>query len=410
MYKSFIDICARRQTAGYRLPRVPSTHDNIIVAMSGGVDSSVCAALYAHFPKVRGLYMQNWSQTSGSGPVEGKAEPCYEQDWKDIEKVGAYLNIPVERVNFERDYWLDVFEPMLQRYQQGYTPNPDIGCNRFVKFGALREHLDKEYGRGNYWLVTGHYARILSPQTRRETHLLRSHYAPKDQSYYLSQVGREALADLLMPMGFLTKPEVRQWAAELHLPNATKPDSQGICFVNNSQHGRFQNFLQEYLPSSVGHIVTVEEESGTRRIWGQHRGIWSYTIGQRVGISLPQGDPKYQGAWYVSHKDPKTNTIEIVKGRDNRALYKDTLSVSDFESLVPPEDLASTLEAAMTNGELYMQFRSLQQAVKVTRLQLQDSGFELQLATAQRAMAPGQYCCLYHNDRVLGSGTVRATF
>ena len=146
------------------------------------------------------------------------------------------------------------------RYSLGNTPNPDIGCNQFVKFGKLMYHLDLKFGEGNYWICMGHYSRVLrTDDAKSDPHLLRGFHAGKDQSYYLSQVSVKALNQMLLPIGNLTKPEVREMAKGLGLHTAAKPDSQGICFVNNSQHGKFKNFLEQYLPNDPGNIVTIDE-------------------------------------------------------------------------------------------------------------------------------------------------------
>ncbi|AMD22124.1 HGL216Wp [Eremothecium sinecaudum] len=404
MLKRFADICAKRSVDSYLKQSFPSKFDNVVVAMSSGVDSSLCAALYSSFPNVRGIYMQNWSQQADARSSEEKDTPCYERDWKDVQKVGAHLNIPVERTNFENDYWLDVFEPMLKQYESGFTPNPDVNCNRFVKFGALRTLLDKKYGKDNYWLVTGHYARILSHTDTLEPHLLRSYYAAKDQSYYLSQIDPTYLSRLLMPMGHLLKAEVRQWASELSLPTASKPDSQGICFVN--QQGPFKNFLKEYLPANPGDIITVDELTHERKVWGKHDGLWSYTIGQKIGLSMPQGDPRYKGAWYVSDKSISRNELIIVRGQNNPALYKSALTVSEFIPLGHTEEVRDSMDDAVSKGNLYIQFRSLQRPIKVTRYDWQQSVIRLHLAEDQRAIAPGQFCTVYSGPRVLGSGPI----
>lgn len=407
MLARYLNLIGRRSASPYRPQRLPAKFDNVIVAMSSGVDSSVAAALFAgEFPNTRGVYMQNWSE-SQSLDDPGK-EPCYERDWRDVNRVAKHLNIRVDKVNFEQDYWIDVFEPMLRGYNEGSTPNPDIGCNKFVKFGMLREWLDEKYGTGNYWLVTGHYARVMQEMDGKGLfHLLRSIYRPKDQSYYLSQINSTVLSSLLLPIGHLTKPEVRDLAKYAGLPTAEKPDSQGICFVNNSQHGKFKNFLKHYLPSSPGDIITVDPQSGAKTTWGRHDGLWSYTIGQKVGISMPQADPNYQGTWFVSEKLRDTNEILIVRGRDNPALYSDTIRIENFSSLGPRED---TINAFQNTGALTLQFRSLQVPVQIKSCKLNRSADNLDitihLASKQRAITPGQSCCLYIDDRVLGSGPI----
>lgn len=406
MRSKFLDLCRQRIVHGYQMQHMPSKFDNIVIGMSGGVDSSVCAALFADYPNIHGVYMKNWGKDQSlTRPEE---EECYEKDWKDAVKVGKHLNIPVELVNFERDYWNCVFEPMLEQYGSGFTPNPDVGCNEFVKFGSFVEHLDDKFGKDNYWLVMGHYARVLRTTGSEEmTNLLRGFFKSKDQSYYLSQVSPRALNHTILPIGNLTKPEVRNFAAEVGLHIAKKPDSQGICFVNNSQHGKFKNFLEQYIPSKYGNIVTVDEHTGVKTTWGKHEGLWSYTIGQKIGISLPQGDPNYKGAWFVAEKDLHNNEIVIVRGRDNPKLFKDKLTFNKFKFLSMGPIEVEKLNELIEKNELFIQYRSLQRPVMVVSITKgKDDTFTILLEEPQRAVAPGQYCCLYSGERVLGSGII----
>lgn len=408
MLGRWIKLISGRRIANYKPQRLPGKFDNVVIAMSSGVDSSVAAALFAkEFPNARGIYMQNWSKSQSL--TDPSSESCYERDWKDVVKVADHLKLPVDRVNFERDYWIDVFEPMLEGYTKGWTPNPDIACNKFVKFGKLVQHLDTKFGKNNYWLVTGHYSRILESEADTESHLLRSYYPQKDQSYYLSHVDPKVLPRLLFPIGHLSKPEVRQLAKELALPSANKPDSQGICFVNNSQQGKFKNFLEHYLVESKGDIVTVDLVTKEKRKWGEHKGLWSYTIGQKIGLSMPQGDPRYAGAWYVSEKLQDLNELVIVQGVNNPALFKDRLQVQDFTFQANNQSIVERImHSAVRQGQLTMQYRSLQEPVPVLELHFSSERLlDIKLAGKQRAMAPGQNCCLYIGNRVLGSGTIR---
>ncbi|CCK72540.1 tRNA-5-taurinomethyluridine 2-sulfurtransferase KNAG_0K01750 [Huiozyma naganishii CBS 8797] len=392
----------------------PDKFDNVVVAMSSGVDSSVAASIFSSFPNATGVYMRNWSSANNDNE---NPKHCDEQDWKDAFSVARYLGIPIELMNFEKDYWIDVFEPMLNGYAAGGTPNPDILCNRFIKFGKLREALDLKYGTGNYWLVMGHYSRILEQVRDHEFQLWRGLPSGKDQSYYLSQLKPEILPNVILPIGHFLKSETRQFARELNLPVADKPDSQGICFVNNSQQGKFKNFLREYLPNEPGNIITLDPATGEKTVWGRHDGLWSYTVGQKIGIPMPQGKGHHKGAWFVSQKFKDTNEIVIVPGGVHTSLYRDSLSISGFRHLLPttttPEQLLKTIQDAIRNSSLYMQYRSLQEPIPVVSCSVATDpsatllpSFQLTLATPQRAMAQGQYGCLYINDRVLGSGSI----
>lgn len=415
----------KRLPTGYK-QTWPSKFDNIVVAMSGGVDSSFTASLFAQYPNVKGIYMKNWD--SNNNDVEGSPRQCDEQDWKDACQVSKYLNMPVEMINFEQDYWVDVFEPMLQDYQTGLTPNPDVLCNRYIKFGKLVTKLNEVYGSNNYWLVTGHYARILQDTVKMQYRLLRGIDKNKDQSYYLSQIESTVLSQVLLPLGHFRKSEVRKFASEVSLPNAVKPDSQGICFVNNSQQGKFKRFLREYLPQEVGNIITIDPSDGSKTVWGQHEGFWSYTLGQKIGISMPQGNPKYKGTWYVSEKIHSTNEIVISNKRDQKkALFTDQVSIGDFKPLHDVD--YRLLSKSAEEGTLWFQHRSLQQPALVEKINrifgrtdtlswrpaAAEAGrlsprsrpiLQLQLAVPQRAMAAGQVGCLYRGEWVLGSGAI----
>ena len=417
-----------------RLPQTfkqlqPSKFDNVVVALSSGVDSSLAAALYSGFPNVHAVYMRNWSNKDvdvdadvNIGEAKGTSSSqkgnnnnknkkhCDEEEWKEAKRVAKFLNIPIQLVNFEKDYWVDVFEPMLRGYQEGITPNPDVLCNKFVKFGSLVNWLDEKFGVGNYWLVTGHYSRILMKADGNFS-LMRGIDTRKDQSYYLSQISRDILSRSLLPMGHMYKTEVREWAKQIGLPTASKPDSQGICFVNNSQRKKFSAFLSDYMPTTPGDIVTIDELTGKRHVWGKHNGIWSLTVGQKIGISMPQHGVVPKGKWFVSERRPETNEIVIVQGTNNPKLFQNRVKVMSFEVL--QRDVGQfkrVVKQALAEGTLNIQFKSLQDPVSVTECEIEGGdeklSLTLRLACSQRAISAGQYCCVYSNDEILGSGPV----
>lgn len=375
---------------------VPHAQDDIIVAMSSGVDSSVTAALYASkYKNVKGIYMANWSQTA----------KCTESEWNDVQRVCDQLEIPCERVNFEKEYWSDVFMPMIELYERGLTPNPDLGCNKYVKFGIMVDHLCRKYGdarqfhshknQPKWWLATGHYARVVP--CGNSTHLLKGYDANKDQAFYLANVANESLSNVLMPLGHYTKPQVRELATKFGLHTASKPDSQGLCFVS-PDHANFRDFLNEYIRPNPGNIVT---EDG--KVWGHHQGLWHATIGQKLGVSMPQGDPQYKGIWFVSEKRPDTNELVIVRGGNNEALFKNKLAVSNWEWM-------GDGHKAIGSSNLYLQYRSLQEPAVVESVSVDGDNLTFELSEMQRAMAPGQNVVLYDNYRVLGSGMLVQTF
>lgn len=389
---SLLKLMTNEVSTNYIQPE-PNANDEIIVAMSSGVDSSVCAALYAEkYKNVRGIYMANWSQTA----------KCTESDWNDVKKICNDLNIPCERVNFEKEYWNEVFQPMVQMYEKGLTPNPDVGCNKYVKFGKMIDHLTKKFlNNQKWWLVTGHYARIMKCQTSNEHHLLRGYYKSKDQSYYLANIPKRVLLQVLMPIGHLTKPNVRQLAKGYNLHTAKKPDSQGLCFVSQDENN-FRNFLNEYIAPNPGNIIT---EDG--KIWGQHQGLWHATIGQKLGISMPQGDPRYKGIWFISEKRYDTNELVIVKGNNNDRLFKKGLKVKEWSWLM--DDITAISEKC-EEGNLSVQYRSLQEPEIINYIKILQSDIHIELVKKARAMAPGQNIVLYEGNRVLGSGILEETY
>lgn len=380
----FSTTCSRWQ---YMQP-VPGPKDRIIVAMSSGVDSSVAASLYKDHQNVIGIYMANWQKNA----------KCNEEEWNMVKQVAGQLDIPCERVNFEKEYWQQVFQPMIENYSEGLTPNPDLNCNRFIKFGLLLEYLNKKYADERYWLVTGHYSRILYDPESQEFDLFRAKYAPKDQSYYLSSIDKLAMSKILLPIGNLTKPRVREIALDLNLINKDKPDSMGLCFISQEEK-KFDKFLNEYIQPQPGNIVT---EDG--KVWGKHNGLWYGTIGQKAKISMPQGDPQYKGTWFISEKRYDTNELVIVRGNDNPKLFKKIIQVGDFVWKADPNKVLGG-----DTSHLTIQYRSLQAPIAVKTIENDSQTLTLELTEPQRAMAPGQNIVIYEGDRVLGSGILTNT-
>lgn len=367
----------------------PQANDDIIVAMSSGVDSSVAAALYASkYKNVRGIYMANWSQTA----------KCTEAEWNDVQKVCLHLKIPCERVNFEKEYWSDVFMPMIDMYERGLTPNPDLGCNKYIKFGTMVEHLARRQRerQNTWWLVTGHYSRVCH-EPPRGARLLKAYDANKDQSYYLASIRASVLEKVLMPLGHYTKPQVRHMARAFGLHTAAKPDSVGLCFVS-PDHTKFRHFLDEYIPPNPGNIITADGQ-----VWGRHRGLWHATIGQKLGISMPQGDARYKGTWFVAEKRVRTNELVIVRGRDHPALF--------HQNVVAEQWAFFGLQHVLLMTALCMQYRSLQAPIAVESFTVDAPGTVLiRLREKQRAMAPGQNIVLYNGLEVVGSGVIGHIF
>lgn len=396
---------------GYIQPE-PAPEDDIIISMSSGVDSSVSALMYSKkYSHVRGIFMANWS-SSADGHVgaacnrddgsKGMNSSCtVDSDWKEVRQTCEQLSIPCERVNFEKEYWLDVFDPMLEMYQQGLTPNPDVGCNKYIKFGAMINHLTRYYSKHanpnkKWWLVTGHYTKLLQEEKTGEFHMFRADYKPKDQSYYLSQVPENVLNHILLPIGHYKKPEVRQIASDYKLVTRDKPDSQGLCFVAPQQ--KFSDFLDEYLELNPGNIV-----DRTGKIWGKHKGLWHGTIGQRCGISMPQGDPKYKGVWMICDKDIEHNELVIARKDDREAFNRNRIHVTNWQWMNKSLNMATVCKFTELNAQL----RSLQKPTPVSTISEDKNGtINVQLGHTVFGVAPGQDLVLYQGDRVLGCGMI----
>lgn len=400
--------CVRRYSSGLSpppfsraaLPFVPqdqSPHrgDKIYVAMSGGVDSSVAAALLKRDGHdVEGIFMRNWVDDSKS--PGGCAS---DKDWKDVQIVAKQLDIPVTRVDLAKDYWIKVFEPALRQYELGNTPNPDIACNREIKFGSLIETIKSKHGDlatknqpgKAWWLATGHYARVVKAPKSMKTHLIRSTDINKDQTYFLSTVEQFALEHCFFPLGAYMKSQVRQLATEMNLHVATKEDSQGLCFVSpETRH--FRDFLSSFLSPGP---VTYVDESG--KVLGKdNRGFWSSTIGERSGIQLPQGDPQMKGKWYVSAKNVADGTIELVKGSDNPRLFKQGAVSTDWIWADYPG----------SPDKLSVQLRHRQEPVPCIVHHYGAGNVGVFFQERQRSVAPGQHLAVYSGDICLGGGTI----
>lgn len=384
--------------------RLPGAQDKIVVAMSGGVDSSVTALILSKlYPgQVTGLFMANWSQEK---MTTTNSVCTVDDDWSSVRQVCEQLALPCSRVSFEHQYWTDVFEPMLAQYERGLTPNPDIDCNQYVKFGAMAQHIRLDQTDVvKTWLVTGHYTRILQSETTMTDGLYRAEYKPKDQSYYLTSMSNELLSKVLTPLGHYTKPEIREIARDFDLVTHSKRDSQGLCFVG--QKGKFSDFLSQYLRPSPGNIVDREG-----KVWGQHQGLWQATIGQRSGISMPQGDPKYKGVWFVCDKNIAKNELVIAPKTQREQFYKRNVVVDPKEWYWMEKGLSweSLADMEGLNGQI----RSLQEPNTVTSISVSsgatpDTQEEVNVCMEDEmfGVAPGQVLAIYQNDKLLGSGHI----
>ena len=350
----------------------------VVVGMSGGVDSSVAALLLKEQGyNVIGLFMLNWEETSENGACTA------ESDYADVRRVCSLLDIPYYSVNFAKQYQERVFKHFLEEYAAGRTPNPDVLCNREIKFGPFREYA---LSLGADFIATGHYCGI--EHTPDGAHyLLKARDSGKDQTYFLNQVTQKQLERVLFPLANLPKEEVRAIAEKHGLATAKKKDSTGICFIGERN---FRKFLMEYLPAQSGKILTLDGEEV-----GEHVGLMHYTIGQRRGVNLG-GKKGEDGRWFVVKKDLKNNVLYVSHG-DESPLYSVECEVGGLNWIgVPP---------AEAPFECTAKFRYRQGEQKVTVVP-QGNGARVVVGEKQRAVTEGQYAVFYDETRCLGGGVI----
>lgn len=352
----------------------------ILVGLSGGVDSSVAALkLLEQGHEVAGLFMKNWDEDDGT-------EYCTAlRDLEDAQMVCDRLGIELYTVNFAAEYWESVFSHFLAEYRAGRTPNPDILCNKHIKFKAF---LDYALDLGFAAIATGHYARVLKRQGRFE--LLRGSDKAKDQSYFLYAIGQEALSRTWFPLGGLYKSEVRAIAAQAGFPNHAKKDSTGICFIGER---KFREFLMRYLPPCPGPIVTPEGE-----VIGEHQGLMYYTLGQRQGLRIGGRAGAKDLPWYVVGKDLERNLLIVAQGHDHPLLFHTTLEA------VQTEWLAGMPPARSFRCRAKIRYRQPEQPCRVE--QLGSDRCRVIFDQPQRAITPGQSVVFYAGEVTLGGGVI----
>ena len=355
------------------------TPKHIIVGMSGGVDSSVAAYLLKQAGHhVEGVFMKNW---------EGDDTDTYcpaTQDMADAQSVCDKLNIDLQMVNFADKYWERVFAYFLAEYRAGRTPNPDILCNKEIKFKAFLNYAKQ---RGADFIATGHYVRAL--RTAKGMHLLKGSDPLKDQSYFLYALNESQLAQSLFPVGGLPKQEVRTIAENLGLRNHAKKDSTGICFIGER---KFKTFLSDYLPAQRGQIETLEGE-----VIGEHDGLMFYTIGQRQGLHIGGRKGKAESPWYVAGKNMARNRLIVVQGDQHPALFKHSLIATSLHWINHPPSLPIRVTAKT-------RYRQPDQTCQIE--QIEDTRYCVTFDQPQRAITPGQSVVFYQDDICLGGGII----
>ncbi len=352
----------------------------VVIGMSGGVDSSVAAILLKQQGyDVIGLFMRNWDSSVnndilGNPTLQNDICP-QEQDYNDALAVCQKLEIPLHRVDFVKEYWDYVFTYFLDELKKGRTPNPDIMCNKYIKFDMFAK---KARELGADYIATGHYARM------QDGKLLRGVDRNKDQTYFLSQLSKEQLQDVLFPIGDLEKTEVRKIALEYDLITAKKKDSTGICFIGERN---FTNFLKNYLPNLPGKIINIE----TNQEVGEHIGLMYYTIGQRRGLHLGGNDNRF----FAVGKDLKQNILYVAEGEENPYLYSDSCIV----------EMVNWIGDRVSDCTAKFRYRQPDNEVHITHL---ENG-ELLVSYPQtvKSVTPGQACVFYNNEECLGGGIIK---
>lgn len=353
----------------------------VVVGISGGVDSSVAAIkLKEQGYDVIGLFMRNWDSLANgewqNAPVSDEGICPQEKDYNDAKEVCEKLGIPLYRKDFVKEYYDYVFQYFLDELKKGRTPNPDIMCNKYIKFDMFLKEAER---LGADYVATGHYARIESGK------LLKAVDHNKDQTYFLSQVSKEKLKNVLFPIGDMLKPDVRKVAEQYGLITARKKDSTGICFIGERN---FTNFLQNYLPNLPGNVVDIDSEN----VVGKHIGLMYYTIGQRRGLNIGGANDRM----FVVGKNLDQNILYIAIGEDNDYLVSDSCLIDEVNFLG---------EEKLEN--CCAKFRYRQEDVPVSLEWLEDGNILVKYPQGVKRVTPGQACVLYKDDECLGGGIIK---
>jgi len=374
----------------------PKLAGTVIVGMSGGVDSAVAALLLQRAGHaVQGLFMSNWED-------DDDAYCTTASDFQDARRVCEILGFPLHRVSFAAQYRERVFDFFLREYAAGRTPNPDVLCNREIKFGVC---LDYMHRLGASWIATGHYARV-QPSADGPL-LLRAADAAKDQSYFLHGIDPTALEKTLFPIGELRKAEVRRLAHAAGLPVHDKPDSTGICFIGERP---FQEFLSRYLRTEPGPI-----ETGDGVVVGEHRGLALYTLGQRSGLGLGGRAGAAAAPWYVADKDAARNALIVVQDQDHPLLLSDSFEVEQVRWLNLRDPAGEAIECSVKTryrqNDIGCSVRPVRAGFAAAdRIGAADRNWHVTLRMPARAVTPGQYAVFYDGAHCLGGGVIARRF
>ncbi|MBQ7031044.1 MAG: tRNA 2-thiouridine(34) synthase MnmA [Bacilli bacterium] len=354
--------------------------ETVVIGMSGGVDSAVAAYLLKKEGyNVIALFMRNWDSTINGEDFQNDDIICpQERDYNDAKKVCETLDIPLHRVDFIKEYWDYVFKYFLDELEKGRTPNPDLLCNKYIKFDLFKKEAMK---LGAKYMATGHYARV------KDGKLLRAVDLNKDQTYFLADITKEQLENVLFPIGELTKPEVRRIAEEQGLVVATKKDSTGICFIGERN---YQKFVSNYLKTNKGDIIDVK----TKEVIGTHNGLMNYTIGQRRNVGISGNTERH----FVCGKDVKNNILYVTIGEEEY-LYSDECIIENVNFI---SDERPT--------ECSAKFRYRGEDIPVILEYLDNNEIRVSYKNKAKSVTPGQACVLYLGDECLGCGFIKTVY
>lgn len=388
-YNNFLTklMIVKRKEKAFENSFVPEAKAKIAIGLSGGVDSAVAALLLKQQGyEVEAFFMRNWDSTINNewNKILTEEEICQQElDYEDAKKVANQLEIKLTRIDFVKEYWDLVFKRFLSEIKLGITPNPDIFCNKYIKFDKFVNYIFKQFPDFSY-VATGHYARIVKEND--EFFLGEAVDINKDQTYFLAEINKKILQKIYFPLWNLTKSEVRTIAKDNNLAVANKKDSTGICFIGERN---FPDFIKNYLQQKPGKII--DEDS--KVVVGNHVGVWFYTIGQRRGLSLNGFEQPY----FVSDKDVKKNILYVSSGDKNKRLYHHKITAKNFNFLAPID---------LINGEVEIKTRHSEIKYLAVIKEISNKQITIESKTPIKFVTPGQELVIYKNGICLGGGQI----